>query len=125
MHPAGDLPIDVSRGVPNLGRVRTPHRLPDLSDLHQTNLLALAVAQQLENHRYEAPTDFPLVTVARLLDKALRDYEWARKSFGEHDTMWEGVGPAIRPRDRGITVPLFRAIAVSYTHLTLPTKRIV
>jgi hypothetical protein len=90
--------------------VRTPHRLPDLSDLQQTNLMALALAQQLENHRYEARTNFQLVTVARLLDKALRDYEWARKSFGEHDTMWEGVGPAIRPRDRGLTVPLFRAI---------------
>jgi hypothetical protein len=90
--------------------VLTPHCLPDLSDLHQTNLMALAVAQQWEKHRYAASTNLQLVTVARLLDKALRDYQSARKPFGEHDTMWEGVGPAIRPRNRGITVPLFRAI---------------
>lgn len=72
--------------------------------------MALAMAQQWEGHRYPEPTNLQLVTAARLFDKALRDYEWARKSFIEHDTMWEGVGPAIRPRNRGITVPLFRAI---------------
>jgi hypothetical protein len=72
--------------------------------------MALAVAQKWEDHRYAAPTNLKLVTVARLLDKAVRDYEWARGSFGQHDAMWDGVGPAIRPRNRGITVPLFQAI---------------
>lgn len=88
------------------------HQLPDLAELSQTNFLSLALAQAWEGRQLGEPTNLQLLTMARLLDKALRDYDAARNAFRDHDTMFDNAPPFLRPvvQAPGFTVPLLQAI---------------
>jgi hypothetical protein len=88
------------------------HQLPDLAELSQTSFLSLALAQAWEGRQLREPTNLQLLTMARLLDKAFRDYDAARNAFRDHDTMFDNAPPVVRPvvRAPGFTVPLLQAI---------------
>jgi hypothetical protein len=82
----------------------------DLSALSRTNfpdrLLNLAFGMGC----YPEPTQFQLTTSARLLDKALTDWDLARAEFASHKELTDGPTSVTRSPKPGITRALFRAI---------------
>ena len=90
--------------------IASQHDLPDLSSLARTSFLQLALAQRFEGRAWAEPLNLQLLMTARLLDKAITDYERARVAFDEHDQQTDGLPDFFQPHKRGVTVRYIQAI---------------
>jgi hypothetical protein len=84
--------------------------LPDLSRLPRTNFFDRLINLSFGMGGYPEPAQFQLTTAARLLDKALADWDLARAEFASHVSVRAGSSAALRSSRPGVTRALFRAI---------------
>lgn len=62
------------------------HQLPPLADLARTTALELVFGQAWEGRGFPEPLNLQLLNLARLIDKAVGEYEAARAAFAAHDS---------------------------------------
>jgi hypothetical protein len=87
-----------------------PVDIPELPSLLRTNLPDRILNMLFGSGVYGEPTQFQLTTAARLLDKALVEWDAARAEFGAHEEVRDGLPPVVQSRNPGGTRALFRAI---------------
>ena len=59
----------------------SPHGMPDLSSLHQTNVAAHILNLMVGKSGYPEPVGFLVVTYARMVDKVLAEWSYARDAL--------------------------------------------
>lgn len=84
--------------------------LPDLSHLPRTNFPDRLINLAFGMGGYPEPVQFQLTTAARLLDKALTDWDLARIEFAGHADVRGGFRPPLQSTKPAVTRALFRAI---------------
>jgi hypothetical protein len=84
--------------------------MPDLASLSRTSLFDRLLNPSFGMGAYSEPTQFQLTTATRLLDKALEDWEHARREFADYAGRRAGIPQELHPSREGVTRALFRAI---------------
>jgi hypothetical protein len=111
-HVPSTKPVEEIRFGRMTQRSRTPvnPQLPDLSGVARMNLVNRLLNMLFGSGNYGEPIQFQLTTAARLLDKALVDWDLAREEFAEHASVRAGPASPVQPAKPGITRALFRGI---------------
>jgi hypothetical protein len=89
--------------------METPE-LPDLSHLFPATFFQRLTNVVFGVGRYPSPVHGQITSATRLLDKALVDWDLARKEFADHIEIRGGIPQGLRPREPGITRAYFRGI---------------